>query len=533
MVVNHFSFKSTGYFSSLICDYLDEKEELKFFYNRFPHIDNFKGQIFDKEKSFNHDFRNNLVAVLKKQYKELETSPKTINNIELLGQTNTYTITTGHQLNLFTGPLYFLYKIISTINLTEQLSKKYPTHNFVPIYWMATEDHDFDEINFFNFKNNKIQWKREASGAVGELKTEGLNDVFETFKEKLGAGNHAEYLCKLFKEAYVNHETLAEATRFLANELFKEFGLVCVDANCYDLKKNLIPHLKDEILNKTANKAVLETSKELQAISKAYKVQVNPREINMFYLTKKVRERIVFEEDVYKVLNTDIVFSKEEILEEIEQYPQRFSPNVIMRPLYEEVILPNLCYIGGGGELAYWLQLKQYFKNRKVTFPILSLRNSVLIISKKEYLKLEKLNISLAGLFLKQEELVLEKVKEMSEISIDFTKQKDYLKNQFEHIYTIAKLTDGSFLGAVTAQERKQIKGLESLEKRLVKAQKRKLNDELGRVKFLQNKLFPKQSLQERQANFSSFYLEFGTEFISVLKKELDPLQYKFTVLTI
>ncbi|MBT8260559.1 MAG: bacillithiol biosynthesis cysteine-adding enzyme BshC, partial [Bacteroidia bacterium] len=211
--------------------------------------------------------------------------------------------------------------------------------------------------------------------------------------------------------------------------------------------------------------------------------------------------------------------------------PERFSPNVIVRPLYQEVILPNLCYIGGGGELAYWLQLKSYFKTEDATFPILLLRNSVLLISSKQKQKLEKLDLTYLDIFKKQNLLINQYVKKISEINIDFSEQKEHLKNQFKALYKIAEKTDQSFLGAVSAQERKQIKGLENLEKRLLKAQKRKLKDTTERIINLQNQLFPNQSLQERQANISELYLKYGEQLIQQLVLNLQPLKSEFLIL--
>ncbi|HMB64790.1 MAG TPA: bacillithiol biosynthesis BshC, partial [Eudoraea sp.] len=205
--------------------------------------------------------------------------------------------------------------------------------------------------------------------------------------------------------------------------------------------------------------------------------------------------------------------------------------NVIARPLYQEVILPNLCYIGGGGELAYWLELKSSFDAMKVPFPILLLRNSAMVITEKQHKKLEKLNIKTADLFLKQSSLINKKIREISNIDIDFSPQKEYLRQQFEALYDLAEKTDKSFLGAVKAQEARQKKGLEHLEKRLLKAQKRKLKDQVVRLTAIQNELFPNQSLQERHLNFSELYLEIGPQLIPVLLDALIPLQAEFLVL--
>lgn len=530
------SFKKTGYFSSLICDYLDEKPELKQFYNRFPSIENFKKQLEEKEQSTygSGTQRSVLVSVLKKQYAQIEASKLTIDNIESLQSNKTFTVTTGHQLNLFTGPLYFLYKIVSTINLCKTLKATCPNYNFVPIYWMATEDHDFEEINYFNFKGKKIHWEKNSSGAVGNLSTEDLKAVFDLFSLELGQTKNADFLKNLFKEAYLGHSNLADATRYLANELFKDYGLVIIDAADKDLKRVFIPHMEHELLHKVSFEAVSQTNETIGNLpNQPYGIQVNPRDINLFYLCDNLRERIVFEDGVYGVVNTDITWSQKEILAELHNNPEHFSPNVIMRPLYQEVILPNLCYIGGGGELAYWLQLKSLFAKEEVTFPILLLRNSVLIKTQKQSSKLTKLGISNEDIFLKRDVFINKKVREISNIDIDFSPQKALLKKEFEALYLIAQQTDKSFLGAVKAQELKQLKGLDNLEKRLLKAQKKKLVEQVSRMTELQNELFPNQSLQERYLNFSELYLEFGDTLITTLIEELDPLRSEFIVLTI
>jgi bacillithiol biosynthesis cysteine-adding enzyme BshC len=528
MQQNNIPFSKTGYFSSLICDYLDEKSEITTFYKRFPKVRNFKPQIEEKKLAFDKKSRMVLVEALKKQYGNINISESTLQNVEALKHSDAFTITTGHQLNLFTGPLYFLYKIVSAINLSKELKTKYPDYNFVPVYWMATEDHDFEEINYFNFKGKKVLWNKKVNGAVGALSTEGLEAVFNLFSQDLGKSKNADYIKALFKKAYLEHQNLADATRFLANELFKDYGLVIIDANVADLKKQFIPFITDELLNQTSFKAVSKTNKLLEP---AYNIQVNPREINLFYLKENLRERIVFEDGVYKVLDTDKTWNKSEILKEVSDFPERFSPNVIMRPLYQEVILPNLCYIGGGGELAYWFQLKQCFEKVEVPFPILLLRNSVLIQSESQSKKLKKLNISNEDLFLKRDAFINKKVREISNIDIDFSSQKEQLVLQFKGLYKLAEQTDESFLGAVKAQEMKQLKGLDKLEKRLLKAQKRKLSDEVSRMIEIQNELFPNQSLQERNTNFSEFYLEYGDQLIPKLIENLNPLKGEFLIL--
>ncbi|MBP9849091.1 MAG: bacillithiol biosynthesis cysteine-adding enzyme BshC [Flavobacterium sp.] len=522
------TYQNSGYFIPLIVDYLDQKSELKSLYNRFPTIENFKFQLEEKGENFPIENREILVDALKKQHTNFHISEVTTNNIELLNQPNTFTITTGHQLNLLTGPLYFIYKIITVINLTKELKAAYPENNFVPIYWMATEDHDFEEINFFNFKEKKIRWEKESNGPVGRLNTQGLDDVFDTFSSELGLGNNANYLRDLFQKSYLEHDNLADATRYLTYKLFQKEGLVIVDGDDSELKKIFIPYAKNELLHQTSFKKVNETL----PLIKNYSIQVNPREINLFYIQDQLRERIIYENGNYKINNTLLSFSESELLTELENNPENFSPNVILRPLYQEVVLPNLCYIGGGGEIAYWLELKSNFEVHKITFPVLLVRNSVLLVTKKQQSKLDKLHLHWKDIFLDQKTLLNNKTKDFSKFTIDFSEQKETLKRQFEVVNEIAHQTDPSFLGAVKAQEVKQLKGLDNLEKRLLKAEKRIHNEKLERIIQIQNQLFPNQGLQERTANFSSFCEEIDSfdSFLNQLQNQLQPLEQHFSV---
>ena len=527
------SFQDTAYVSKLICDYVENRPELQTLYHRFPTLENFKAQLEAKQSEFNSEKRSVLAAALSHQYTQLAPSELTINTIYSLGDENTFTVTTGHQLNLMGGPLYFLYKIITTINLAKELQQKYPKNKFVPVFWMASEDHDFDEINHFHFQNKRFQWTQQSSGAVGELSTSGLTEFIQVFTNVLGNSIHAIALKKLVKNAYAGHSDLASATRYLVHTLFGSEGLLVIDGNDSTLKRLFIPQMTSELTSQLAFRSVSKTNKELLKIDTAYKVLVNPRELNLFYLKENLRERIVKKESTYSVINTDITWDLEGILEEVNLHPERFSPNVIMRPLYQETVLPNLCYIGGGGELSYWLQLKSYFEAEHIQFPILLHRNSVLLITQKQHQKLNKLKVTVSDLFKNKQELIQSQIKIIASLPIDFSSQKKQLKQQFKQLYAIANQTDKSFNGAVSAQEKKQIKGLEALEKRLLKAEKKVHKDYIERLESIHLELFPSGGLQERFTNFSEFYIEHGDAFIESLKSELIPLNQKFHVLTL
>jgi len=231
MDIQQLSFQETGRFSTLICDYLSAKEELKPFYGAFPELNNFAAQIEIKKKSFLSSHRIQLVLSLRDQYSVLKPKAEVIKNIDLLEQENTFTITTGHQLCLMTGPLYFIYKIISTINLCIQLKRKYPKSNFVPIYWMASEDHDFEEVSSFRFKNKNVKWPGETGGAVGDLSLDNLQEVLDVFEKNLGSLPEAIMIKGWIESSYRNSGDLSEATFRLVDQLFGNKGLVIIDPN--------------------------------------------------------------------------------------------------------------------------------------------------------------------------------------------------------------------------------------------------------------------------------------------------------------
>jgi len=531
-MIDYIPFKETGYFSKFITDYLSQKAELRCLYHRFPLATNFPAQIKEKQAHYSAENRDILAQALERQYKNLSISKETYQNIEALRQENTFTITTGHQLSLFTGPLYFIYKIVTTIVSCQQLKKLYPQYNFVPIYWMATEDHDFEEINHFSFRGQKLSWHAEQSGMVGDFSTEGLERISHILKVLLGKSHQGQYLASLFERAYEQHKTLASATRYLVNELFTPYGLVIIDGNDKSLKELLVPYFKRELLENASHKEVEKTLAYIKSVNKNYPEQVHPREINIFYVKDGIRERIIKEEQGYTVLNTSVRFSEEEILRHLECFPEYFSPNVILRPLYQEVILPNLAYIGGGGEIAYWLELKDMFALYKVPFPMLMLRNSVLLISEAQEKKLHKLGLTHHDIFLKNNILENKITQRLSEYPIDFSAQRACLQEHFAQLHRIAAHTDKSFLGAVKAQETKQLKGLDNLEKRLLKAQKKKYRETLDRVIDLRVSLFPKESLQERVDNFSEYMIESQGQFIDTLVKHLSPFDFRFVILS-
>lgn len=525
MPIESIGYRETGYFSPLILDYLDQKPEVRPLYHRFPTPDNLALQADEKRSSFPMARREVLVRALQKQYDGINLTDAVKTNLEALRQENTFTITTGHQLSLFTGPAYFVYKIVTTIRLAEDLSKAHPEKRFVPVYWMATEDHDFEEVAQFNFHGKKFRWNRQAGGPTGRMDLRGLDVVFEHFSKEAGDGRDAVTLRNLFTDAYFGTHSLATATRILVNALFGKEGLIIVDGDDADLKTLFAPWMERELTESFSHKDVSDTIGRMEP----YKIQVNPREINLFYLDDGVRERIVRKGNGFEVIGTDLRFSPSEMSALVRQSPEKISPNVILRPLYQEVILPNICYVGGGGEIAYWLELKDMFADAEIPFPVLLLRNSVLVASEKQRQKAEKLGLRLSDLFIKEPALRNLAVSRVSATKVDFNALKQQLTHQFDLLRKAVQQTDASFAGAVEAQEKKQQAGLERLQLRWLKAERRKHADVAARAVALQRVLFPLGGLQERTVHFGDFFELYGQDFLLALN-QLQPLDHQFTI---
>ncbi|SIN96051.1 bacillithiol biosynthesis cysteine-adding enzyme BshC [Algoriphagus halophilus] len=511
------SLQETGQFSDFFLDYLNGKEELKPFYSLEPKLESFSEAI--KNKNFSNSARETLVKELHSQYEGIEISEKVKANIQSLALDQTFTVTTGHQLNLFTGPLYFIYKIVATINLAKQLAQKYPANKFVPVYWMASEDHDFDEINYFKLDGKKYQWNSDQTGAVGDFK---LDDSFQSFLKSVS------FAPDFFKEAYSSSKTLAEAVRKYVNYLFEEQGLVILDGNSQALKSQFKEVIKDDLFLHHSNQKAEAATQKLEELG--YKGQIFPREINFFYLHQGIRERIERSGDEFKVLNTELKFSKTELEKLIETNPERFSPNVVLRPLYQEVILPNLAYLGGPAEVIYWLQLKGVFDYFEVPFPILLPRNFALLITPLIRKKIAQLGWDEAQIFEDYDSWKKEFVRSEASIDLELQEEKELISSLFEKKGEEAALLEGSLKEAFAAGKVRSLKILDQMSRKLRKAEEKKQQVQLDRALAIHAFTKPNGAPQERVVNMMQFYLS-SPELIDDLLACFDPLDFRMMVL--
>lgn len=510
--------EATGLLPSLISDYLSQKDSLRSLYKYPFDLASFQQVIADKSKSTTD--RKTLVEVLKKQYAVLPASKEVSDNIESLLSEKTFTVATAHQPALFLGPLYYIYKISSVINATKQLAKAYPEYRFIPVFWMGSEDHDIEELNHTFINGNKIEWPTDEKGAVGRIKTASLLPVIQALKSVQADS----VLISILENGVKQFETFGTFTQYFIHEIFKEHGLVVIDQDNSALKKIFAEVIKDEVLNARAVQVLKPT---LDFLETHYKVQAKPREINFFYLGDQFRERIVFNAATQKfeVNHTDFSFTREEMMVEIDAHPERFSPNVIFRPLFQEMILPNLAFVGGAGELSYWLELKPLFDYHGTNYPVQILRNSASILSPSTEKKLNKLNLKAADFFQEIESFITAYVQQHTSADASLEDEKKKVEALYDAIGTKAEAIDPTLKQNVAAEKQKALASIEAIEAKILKAEKKKQETSIAQIRNVHAALFPEGTLQERRENFIPYY---SPEFINACVSNLNPFDRKF-----
>ncbi|HTQ64867.1 MAG TPA: bacillithiol biosynthesis cysteine-adding enzyme BshC [Puia sp.] len=524
--VTHLPYQDTGYFSKIITDYLEQENFLRPFYQHPVSIEGIKSAIHARQQ-FKTD-RKMLVDELKKQYAITGMNPAVSNNLRCLLEDNCFTITTAHQPAIFTGPIYFIYKILHAIKLADYLNKELSDYRFVPVFFMGSEDADLEELGQIYLNHQKLVWDTNQKGAVGRMNPDGLEQMIDRIAGEYSIQPFGAELIRLMKDCYVNSDNIQSATFKLLNAIFAENGLIIVIPDNVNFKKQMVPVFKDDLFNHTPS---ILAKKAIEGLSSQYEIQANPRDINLFYLKDDIRERIIQHDEMYKVIGTNLEFTRDQLNAELETHPERFSPNVILRGLFQETILPNLAFVGGGGETAYWLELKGIFDHYKVPFPILILRNSFLIVEKKWKEKFKRTGFGIKDIFKQEDELVNDLVRKESRNQLNLDKEIEDANNYYEKLKLISNPVDPTLTQYVEALKSKAVKPIMDLEKKLLKAEKRKFEDQRMHIHSIKSSLFPMDGLQERIENFMPYYAAWGKKFLDMLYKHSPALDQKFTVL--
>jgi bacillithiol synthase len=505
--------------------YATSDPKLRPFYRYSPDYQSFTQIISDKSTQ---NFDRNLIAeVIENQYRKLGLVQSLASKIQ---NPNFFTVVTAHQPTLFLQPLFVILKAITAINLAENLQKQHPEQHFVPIFVLGAEDHDLDELNHATIFGKKLTWQpTETGGSVGDMKTESLAPILAELKTILGTSENAVSIFSTIEKAYSSGWNFAEATQFLLVNLLGKYGLLVLNMDDERLKRKFLPIMERELFEQKSQEIVGKTIEKLQ--NAGFKTQATPREINLFYRTKERRDRIVRVGDFFEILNTDLKFSEVEMRAELQKSPEKFSPNVVLRPLFQELILPNLAYVGGGGEIAYWLERLEQFNHFGIPFPMLVRRASAVWLDADAQKRIEKFGFSIPEFFQDTDFLTKKFVEKHLAVEIILQEEVASMRLIFNKLAAKAKAIDPTLEAAVAAESSKQTAILEGWENRLRRAEKQKHETTLKQIAVLKEKLFPAGGLQERTDGFLSFYVKYGADFFEKLKENIQPFESGFSIL--
>ncbi|MEZ5014900.1 MAG: bacillithiol biosynthesis cysteine-adding enzyme BshC [Chitinophagales bacterium] len=512
MDVKQITFAETGYFSETVIGYLNGAENIAPF---VPYTNAEEGMRKAMEAYTAHAVdRPALVKRLQESYRDLQIIDAVDASIHSLSDPNTYCIVTAHQLNIFTGPLYVMYKALAAVRHAALAKKHFPDRNFVPVFWLGSEDHDFAEINHFHVYGQTITWEDEQGGACGQYVCNGKSmiDVLDKLDAMLDGSPEAKEISTLFRDAYLHSADLGLATHKILHHLFGPYGMLIVDGDDAVYKKACADIISDELFERSSERIVQETIAAFP-----YPPQATPREINLFYLQKHIRERIVYTDGAFHVLNTGIVFSEDAMRKEMEEHPERFSPNVILRPLFQQRAIPAVMFIGGGGELAYWLLLKDLFARHNTVYPAVQLRDSFLFVDEKVQIKMNKLQLKATDFFGDADTIIRNWLEKQFGDALSLDAEKEKISAVFANITEKMRAIDASMESAVLAEQKNLLNSMDKLEAKLRKAEKTKQETAVNQIRAIHDKLFPGAGLQERHDNVIPLYLKFGRRLFDIL----------------
>lgn len=519
-------------FSRLFVDYIDNYSLVKGFY-----VGDFRDKKLWQSRLnavvHREIDRSSLAQVLLNQNRDYHCGIKTLANIDLLLNENTVVIVTGQQVGLFTGPLYTLYKILTTLKLTEQLSHQYHDYNFVPIFWLEGEDHDFEEVSSFSFLNasNELQqlhypYEDKTSennfGAVGNVNlNESIGTLFSSLHQSLLTTEYSQKVFELFETAYQKGMTFTRAFIHLFNVLLEDSGLIFFDPHNPDTKKILVPIFEQELNNISHTCQLVITQSEL--LEKQYHAQVKPRAVNLFLFHNGGRYAIEPHERGFSLKGTRRTFSKEEMLGFLKTDPNLFSPNVILRPICQDYLFPTLAYVAGPSEVAYFAQFKLLYEDFGIPEPIIYPRCSATIVEERIQKIINKYGLQTRDFFTD-----INILKERITASLSDFKVEELFSNTFGTVSESLTSLKGGLQSIdptlVPALENTLLRmqgALNGLKEKTIAAQVRQHEISLRQLDKVAISLFPNSNLQEREMNIIYFLNKYGLEFLRWLRSEL------------
>ncbi|MCW8811874.1 MAG: bacillithiol biosynthesis cysteine-adding enzyme BshC [Ignavibacteriaceae bacterium] len=518
---------------NLFLDYLYEFENVSDFYtydfrNRENYLKIFKN-ITENRRNLSPD----ISSVISEQYSNLAPTELTEKNIKKLSDKKTLAIVTGQQVGILGGPLYTFYKIITAIKLSRFLSERYNDYNFVPVFWLEGDDHDFNEVRSIKIINegnslSTIGYKEQveeddSKQSVGFIKFDSsITDFFKNLSSGLKETEFKASLIEELKDFYLEGKTFKEAFRDLVFKYFDKYGLVIFDPQDSEVKRLLKPIFKKEITDfRLHTEKLVHLSATLEEL---YHAQVKVKPVNLFLMVDEGRHSIEPVENEYKLRRKRKSFTEEQILELLENEPEKFSPNVLLRPICQDFLLPTAFYIGGPSEISYFAQIKPLYEFYDIVPPIIYPRSSATILETPIAKIMEKHAVDLNEIFIDVENIKKKIINSVEESSIDemFDGLTNHVETAFDELKEKLIDLDKTIADSSNRYRDKIFGSINELKSKAEKAQQKKYEVTLRQIDRAAINLFPNSNLQERELNFVYFVNKYGEDF---MKKIFDELQ--------
>lgn len=517
---------------NLFLDYLYEFDNVKNFYKKnFRDKDSYAAH-FEEITSNHPGHRSALPEIILKQYFNLSPSEKTLVNINSIKNNNTIAVVTGQQLGIYGGPLYTFYKIITAIKLCASLKSDYSGYNFIPVFWLEGDDHDFDEVTsvLLTDENNELvtlQYSDNAPedvnrGSVGSLTfTQDIEKLNNEISGLLRNNDFKVALMTLITSCYREGKTFKQAFRELLFNFFDDYGLVIFDPQDVAVKRILRPVFQNEIDNYAVHsKELVKVSAELEEVYHA-QVKINP--VNLFLSDSDGRYLIEPAESDFRLKGKRKKITRQMLMEILENEPQRFSANVILRPVCQDYLFPTGFYVGGPGEISYFAQIIPMYKMYNIPQPIIYPRASATLFEKTVVKVIDKYSLSLFDIFSEKEHLHDKVINSLAGNELDtlFASCENEISIPLNNLRVKLAELDKTLDDTASKTKEKIIQHLNLLKEKANEAQKRKFDISLRQINKVSNLIFPDAGLQEREFSIIYFAHKYGMDIFKRIFDEI------------
>ena len=529
---------------SLFLDYLYNFKNVEEFYKKdFRNTEAYE-EHFEAVLSKYKTSRDEINEMISQQYSDIQLSKATKANIELLQNNKTLAVVTGQQLGIAGGPLYTFYKIITAIKLSKHLKENYNDFNFVPVFWLEVDDHDFNEVkslNIFAQDNNLATVSYEDGlpdevnrGSVGVKEFDkNIDNFFEQLNNVLRPSDFKEDLFTKLKSAYFDGTSFKDAFFDLIFEIFDEYGLIIFDPGEKKVKEKLVDVFRFELDNfrSHTDKLVLRSAE----LEEKYHAQVKIRPINLFIIENKERLAIDPDDAGYRLKGKRAVLSPDELNKRITERPDKISPNVILRPICQDYLFPTAFYIGGPGEISYFAQILSLYPSFDIEAPIIYPRSSATIIGKNISDVIAKYDIPIKDIFNDPESVTQQVIQKLSdkdvndiflETNVKLLLLMDELKEQIKEI-------DPTLMDLTEKTKERISQTIGGLKSKTENAQKRKFETALRQIDKAVMMLYPGKNLQEREINYTYYANKYGSDILKWIFDELSINKFEHQFLEI